>query len=193
MQRRPTRDIDAEKEVQNGIAMDMFQRIAQVRHKTLPLQRASAWSQAFLGFEGAHCGNLQARVDLQENDDREYVSTRDVTSPSCDETLPYPDIYPAPVAQSILISREWSERYNGAATPAVASKGSDYTGTTRPRHTRLLSATRKDTYGANNDLTELAPLTESRAALAAFAIRERREKAFHSTFADRVRYDGGAD
>jgi len=36
MQRRPTRDIDAEKEIQNGIAMDMFQRIAQAAARTFP-------------------------------------------------------------------------------------------------------------------------------------------------------------
>lgn len=41
MQRRPTRDIDAEREIQNGIAMDMFQRIAQVHH-TAPSMACSA-------------------------------------------------------------------------------------------------------------------------------------------------------
>merc|ERR1719231_588920 len=61
----------------------------------------------------------------QEKADQEFTSTRD----------------------SLLISREWNERYNGAATPPVASRSTEYWGTTRPRHTRLMSATRRNTYG----------------------------------------------
>jgi len=64
-------------------------------------------------------------------------------------------------------------------------------GTTRPRLTGLLSATRRDTYGESpyGLGEEMAPLTQERADLAAFAIRERRESRFHGLHAARLRYD----
>merc|ERR1711935_306091 len=72
----------------------------------------------------------QTAVDMyvrmaQESADRNFISTRD----------------------SIMISREWNERYNGAQTPQVACGSTNYDGTARPRHTRLLSPTRQQTYG----------------------------------------------
>lgn len=105
----------------------------------------------------------------QENADRNYISTRD----------------------SILIKREWNERHNGMAEPPAACAATDYDGTTRPRHTRLMSASRRQTYGevGYGMPSQEAELSPHRAALAAHAIYERSARTFHGDYGRRLRYD----